>query len=228
MENRITATFVRRRWQDSGSENTMDYYVYDFTNIKGSDGKKHSDKYIKETKLMSNVPFKQGKEYAILLSENRPYAFNSINLPYPVEIAWDEGKVYMKNGNSIIRVDKDSKKKNLSPPRENRMGLKNNYESGIFNKFMKGTLTEELLIKINARQVYFRIHYCDPQDKRKSQGISFSYLHDKDKGNYVLIEKETQIEIERAWESIKRSFVSPDLEKHFKLITNILPPKKRR
>jgi hypothetical protein len=141
----ITATFIRRRFQDSGKDQAPDYYVYEFTNIVDSEGTKYSDKWIKETKLMQAVTFQKGKQYQIILSD-RPYSMDSINLPYPTEISWDKEKVYMKGGNSIIRVDQNSQEKNLSVPLNKVLGI-NNYETAARNKFGKGILSEELLLK---------------------------------------------------------------------------------
>ena len=223
MTNKISATFIRRRFQDSGKDQAPDYYVYEFTNIVDSDGKKHNDKWIKETKLMQAVTFQKGKQYQITLSD-RPFSPEAINLPYPTEISWDNEKVYMKGGNSIIRADKNSQEKNLSVPINKILGT-NNYETAARNKFGKGILTDELLLKMNSRGIFYFVHYYDPQDKRKSGGCSYGSTT-KEKGNYILIQKETQTEINRDLESIKRNYVTSVLEKHFKITTELLQPKK--
>lgn len=225
MTNKIIATFIRRRFQDSGKDQAPDYYVYEFTNIVDSEGKKYSDKWIKETKLMKAVTFQKGQQYQIILSD-RPYSMDSINLPYPTEISWDKEKVYMKGGNSIIRVDQNNQEKNLSIPLNKILGL-NKYETAAQNKFGKGTMTEELLLKMNSRGIFYFVHYYDPQDKRKSGGCSYGSTT-KEKGNYILIQKETQAEIDKDLEYIKRNYVTPAIEKHFKINTELLKPKKRK
>jgi hypothetical protein len=225
MTNKISAIFIRRRFQDSGKDQAPDYYVYEFTNIVDSNEKKYNDKWIKETKLMQAVTFQKGKQYQITLSD-RPYSSEAINLPYPTEISWDKEKVYMKGGNSIIRVDQNSQEKNLSIPMNKVLGI-NNYETAARNKFGKGILSEELLLKMNSRGIFYFVHYYDPQDKRKSGGCSYGSTT-KEKGNYILIQKETQIEIDRDLESIKRNYVTPAIEKYFKITTELLQPKKRK
>jgi hypothetical protein len=223
MNDKITATFVRRRFQDSGKDQAPDYYVHEFTNIVDGEGKKYNDKWIKETKLMKAVTFQKGKQYQIILS-HRPYSMDSVNLPYPTDISWDNERVYMKGGNSIIRVDENRQEKNLSVPRNKILGV-NNYETAARNKFGKGILSEELFLKMNSRGIFYFVHYYDPQDKRKSGGCSYGRTT-KEKGNYILIQKETQIEIDRDLESIKRNYVTPAIEKHFKITTELLQPKK--
>jgi len=225
MTNEIKATFVRRRFQDSGRDQAPDYYVYEFTGITDSDGKKYSDKWIKETKLMSAVSFQKGKQYKIILS-SKPYLGDYINLPFPMEIAWDNERVYRKGGNSIIRVGKDKKETNLSVPLNKILGI-SNYDTAAVNKFGKGILTEELLLKMNARGLFFHVHYSDPQDKRKSKVYSYGSSKDKKKGNYILIQKETQEEINSDLKMIKEKYVHKKIEKYFKISKEILPPKKR-
>jgi hypothetical protein len=114
MTNKITAIFVRRRFQDSGKDQAPDYYVYEFTNIVDSDGTICKDKWIKETKLMQAVTFQKGKQYQITLSDspcssiNLPYpidSMDSIKLPYPIEIAWDNNFKVIKYGGRIISHD---------------------------------------------------------------------------------------------------------------------------
>jgi hypothetical protein len=226
MKTIITATFVNRSFQDSGRDQAPDYYIYEFTKIVDSNGKKYSDKWIKETKLMREVKFQKGKQYQITLSE-RPYSLDAVNLPYPVEVSWDGEKVYMKGGNSIIRVGKDSKETNLSVSINKIMGI-SNYDTAALNKFSKGLLTEDLLLKMNARGVYFFCHYSDPQDKRKSKQGGCGYTKDSSKGNYILIQKETEAEIKEDLKSIKSRYVLKPIEKYFKITTEILPPKKRK
>lgn len=62
----LTATYKGMRIQDSGSE-SMDFSVYEFTDITDSEGKKIKDKWIKETKLLKAVPFRKGNKYKIKL-----------------------------------------------------------------------------------------------------------------------------------------------------------------
>lgn len=225
MNDKITATFVRRRFQDSGKDQAPDYYVYEFTDIVDSNGKKHGNKWIKETKLMKAVSFQKGKKYKITLSESG-HSFEYINLPYPKEVSWDNERVYMKGGNSIIKVDKDNQEKNLSVPINKILGV-NNYNTAALNKFSKGLMTEELLLKMNARGIFFKVHYYDPQDKRKFGGCSVGYST-SDRENQVLIQKETQGEIDRDLETIKRNYVTKTIEKYFTFKTEILQPKKKK
>lgn len=225
MNDKITATFVRRRFKDSGKDQAPDYYVYEFTDIVDGNGKKLSDKWIKETKLMQAVTFQKGNKYEIILSD-RGHSFDSTNLPFPKEVISDTERVYMKGGNSIIKVGKDKQEENLSVP-INKITGSNNYDTAAFNKFEKGIMTEELLLKMNARGKFYRVHYCDPQDKRKFGGCSVGYSS-TDKENQVLIQKETQAEIDRDLESIKRNYVTKPIEKYFTFRTEILQPKKRK
>lgn len=225
MVPKITATFIRRRVEDSGKDQAPDYYVYEFTDIIDEEGIKYTDKWIKETKLMKAIPFKKGKSYHITLSDTRRHPFESINLPYPIEVSWDKEKVYMKGGNSIIKVDSDNKEKNLSVPFNKIMGI-SNYDTAAFNKFKKGLMTEELLLKMNSRGTYYRVYYYDPQDKRKHKGC---WVHSNpDKENLILIQKETQAEIDSDLEAIKRHYVTKEIEKYFTIKTEILKPKKRK
>ena len=43
MDNLITATFLKRRYQDSGRDQAPDYFVYEFTNIEDQSQKRYSD-----------------------------------------------------------------------------------------------------------------------------------------------------------------------------------------
>jgi hypothetical protein len=225
MTNNITATFIRKRVQDSGKDQAPDYYVYEFTDIVDCNGKKYTDKWIKETKLMQAVTFQKGKQYQILLSD-RPFSMDSINLPYPTEVSWDKEKVYLKGGNSIIRVDQNRQEINLSVPL-NKTHRTNNYETAARNKFGKGTMTEELLLKMNSRGIFYFVHDYDPQDKRKRGGCCYGSTT-KVQGNYILIQKRTQAEIDRDLDYIKRNYVTPSIEKHFKINIELLQPEKRK
>lgn len=224
MNNKITATFVRRSFKDSGKDQAPDYYIYEFADIVDSDGNRHDDKWIKETKLMKEVPFQRGKKYEIVLSE-RNNVFSYVNLPFPKEITWDSEKAYIKGGNSIIRVS-EGKEENVSTS-FGKIGGTNNYETAAFNKLMKGLMTEELLLKMNARQIFYTIQFCDPQDKRKSRGISFG-RSSSEKKNQVIIRKETQAEIDQDLEMIKQNYVTKSIEKYFSIDSEILQSKKRR
>jgi len=113
MTNKISAKFFRRRKHDSGKDQAPDYYVYEFTDIVDSEGKKYPNKWIKESNLMKNVNFKKDKEYTITLSES-PNLMDGNNLPFPVEITWDGERLYIKNGNKIMRVDRNGNETNLS------------------------------------------------------------------------------------------------------------------
>ena len=225
MNDVITATFVRRRFQDSGKDQAPDYYVYEFTDIVDSNGNALDDKWIKETELMKAVAFQQGKKYEITLSDRR-YPMSSINLPFPKDVSWDNGRVYIKGGNSIMRVDNDKQEENLSISANKLIGV-SNYETAAFNKLIKGLMTEGLLLKMNARGIFYKIHCIDPQDKRKSGGCSIG-VSKLDKENQVLIQKETQAEIDRDIIAVKRSHVINEIEKHFAFTTEILKPKKKK
>ena len=234
MTDKIKATFVRTRSQDSGSEQP-DYDVYEFTDIIDDAGNKYSDKWIKETKLMEAVSFEKGKQYEIKLS--RKLNPDWFKLPHPVEIASDNNIKVIKYGGRIITcdlkkgkyfdvsnyVEVDNKFKPISGEKL-QDGIRN-YNTAARNKLVDGKLTEDLLLKMNSRGVFFTIEITDPQDKRKSAGHIFSY---NKKENYILIQKETQFEIDKDLESIKRSFVTKEIEKHFKIKTQILQPKKRK
>ena len=113
MSYKIKAKFVGRKLKDSGKDQAPDYYAYEFTDIINEKGKNIGDKWIKETKLLKEVRFIRGKEYQIVLSEP-PYSKDVIRLPYPIEIAWDKEKVYLKTKNSIIKVDAKGKEINQS------------------------------------------------------------------------------------------------------------------
>lgn len=225
MSNRITATFVRRRFQDSGKDQAPDYYVYEFTDIVDDKGKKVADKWIKETELMRAVQFQKGKTYGITL-KNTPNTFEAVKLPFPIEVAWDKGQVYMRGGNSIIKVDKDGRETNLSDPYNRTTGV-SNYNTAARNKFSKGLMTEKLLLKMNAKGIFFHVHDCDLQDKRMFGGCSVGYSNEI-KENQVLIQKETQAQIDTALDTIKCNYVTEQIDKHFTFKTEILQPKKRK
>lgn len=225
MTNKITGTFVCRRFQDSGRDQSPDYFVYEFTNIVDNNGEIFSDKWIKETKLLQAVPFQKGRQYQITLSE-KPYSANSVKLPFPTEISWGQNKVYIKGGNSIISINQHNTEKKLSEPINKVLSL-NNYETAARNKFGNGELTEELLLKMNTRGIFYFVHSYASQDKRKNGGFTYGTTTEE-KVNYILIQKQTQIEIDRELESIKRNFVTPELEKHFKITTELLESKKRK
>lgn len=218
---KITAIYLGRKFQDSGSDGAPDYYVHVFSNIVDSNGKKYSEKWIKETRLTDAISFSKGSKYEITLSR-KIYSDESSNMPFPIEITWADGRVYMKNGNSIIRVGKNGEEKNLSEPLFKRSG-KENFALGFFNKFQKNTLTEEELLRMNERGIFYCIHYIDPQDKRMFSGQSYGQSREK---NYVLIEQEEQ-NMELALKLIKSYCLKPELQKHFEIITKILGPKKR-
>lgn len=226
MTTKIKAKFVKSRSQDSGSDSTKDYTVYEFTSIKDEGGKKYEDKWFKETKLLKAVPFQRNQEYSIILSQ-KPYSLDAVNLPYPIEVAWGKERVYMKGGNSIIHEDSRGKEKNLSEPINKIMGT-SNYNTAALNKFDKGDLTEELLLKMNKRGIFFFVEYIDPQDKRKGPPGGAGITHSAEKGNYILIKKETQKEITEDLQRIKSMYVTKSIEKYFKVTTEILHPKKRK
>jgi len=222
MTNKITATFVNRLFQDSGRDQAPDYYIYAFTNIVDSEGNNYSEKWIKETELMKSITFQIGKQYEITLSKNLQQS-DSINLPYPIEISLGNEKVYIKSGNSIIRVDKNKKEENLSEPLNKVLGI-SNYEKAALNKFGKGNMTEELLLKMNSKGVFYTIHnHYNPRSKTKI-GICKYGSTKKEKENLISIQKETQAEIDRDLEVIKQSYVNHSIEKHFIIKAELLPP----
>jgi hypothetical protein len=225
MSKIITAKFVRRRFQDSGSSQAPDYFVYEFTDIVDEKGNKITDKWIKETKLLKTVSFQEGKQYEITLND-RVFSVDSIRLPFPKEIVCDNERVYMKGGNSIVKALKGKEEKNLSIPINKITGV-SNYDTAAFNKFSKGLMTEDLLLKMNARGIFYYVHFYDPQDRRKFGDSSIGYSKSS-KENQVLIQKETQSEIERALDTIKSKYVTIAIEKHFNFKTELLPPKKRK
>ena len=64
----ITATFVKTRIEDSGSDSVMDYQVYEFSNIVDENGRKFSNKWIKKTALLVKSNLVRGKKYRIKFS----------------------------------------------------------------------------------------------------------------------------------------------------------------
>lgn len=219
MSRNITATFVRKRRKDSGRDQAPDYYVYEFTGITDASGNKYGDKWIKETGLIRSLSFVKGAFYMFVLSDD--IDDNVVNMPYPVEISNGEEKVYIKSGNTIIKVDKNGEERDLSNimPRSGQ----NNMLIAVSNKFQKGQLTEDLLLKWNKKGTYFSIEYVP---STHSVG-----MHSAAKGpeeNYVLVQKETQAEIDRNIESIKRLYLSGGIEKYFSIKTEIIPAKKKK
>jgi len=104
---KIKATYLRRYLHVGDPDDSRpEYYVCVFTDVVNEKGKKQPDLTTKETKLLKAVSFKKGVEYEITFGEHR----------YPIEVAWGNGteKVYLKNQNSIIEVDKNGKEKNHS------------------------------------------------------------------------------------------------------------------
>jgi hypothetical protein len=225
MGGKITATFVRKRFQDSGKDQAPDYYVYEFTDIVDSNGKALGDKWIKETKLLKTVAFQQGRKYEITLSD-RGHSIASANLPFPKEVRWDDERVYIKGGNSVRIVGNNKQEENLSIPVNKLTGV-SNYETAALNKLSKGLMTEALLLKMNADGIFYNIHYCDPQDRRKPGVCSVGYSK-SGRENQVLVQKETQAEIDRDLITIKRNHVTSGIEKHFAFSTEILEPKKKK
>jgi hypothetical protein len=223
MTKTLSATFIGKRLQDSGKDQAPDFYVYEFNCIYDNSGKNYKDKWIKETKLLQAVDFKKGKQYQIILSNS--FQMDSKNLPYPVEISWDGGKVYLKNGNSIIHVDHSGIENNLSISLNKSLSL-DNKEIDAQNKFAKGILTKDLLLEMNSRGIFYFVHNCDPQDKRKSGGCSIGWT--KKDGNHILIKKETQEEIDRDLISIKRQYVTKEIENNFEIKTELLHPKRKK
>lgn len=221
----IDAIYNGKKYQDSGRDQSPDYYVYVFNRITDNEGAKYGSKWFKETKLLQSVRFEKGKKYKITLSE-KPYSFDSIKLPYPIEISWDEGKVYLKNGNSIVKVNADNTEKNLSVPLNKLLGTSND-EIAALNKLGKGTLTKELLQRINLRGTFFFVHHYDPQDKRKGRQISrYGLSVDAVKGNFVLVQKETRTEIDEDLKKIKTLYLNKSIVRFFNFVTELLPPKK--
>jgi hypothetical protein len=221
----ITAIYQGKRLRDSGSDSTMDYYVYEFSNVRDSEGSELGPKWIKETELTKNFNFIQGELYVLTFSKSYEET-SSRKLPFPIAIQWNDQKVYLKNGNQIIRVNNDRSETNLSVSRKLIPEL-SSYEMGIFNKFLKGILTLEMLKKMNDRKIYFSINLTDPQDKRKTHSTSYSYNRDPSKGNYILIQQETQNMIESYLQYIKTNILSTETEPHFTLKTSILAKKKQ-
>lgn len=77
-----------------------------------------------------------------------------------------------------------------------------------FDKLSRDKMTEEDLLKQNKKGIYFSIYL----DIKKQTRIGFS---SPDKGNYILIERTTQKEIDEAIENTKQRY--SDLIKHFKI-----------
>lgn len=197
----ITATFVKTRMQDSGSENTLDYLVFEFANIKDHQGNLFGDKWIKTTKLLQQASLTRGKTYQIILSDS--ISEKAKNMQYPIEIS-DGTTTYLKKGGSIRKLDKSGKETNLSMPN----GYKIQPGMTALDKLSRDKMTEEDLLKQNKKGIYFSIHL----DIKKQTRIGFS---SPDKGNYILIERTTQKEIDEAIENTKQRY--SDLIKHFKI-----------
>src|SRR3954471_8187684 len=180
METKISATFVEKRLQESGSESTADYDVYVFDKILDDKRYKLKDySWIKETKLLKEVSFKQGIRYEILLSDEPSEGYK---LPYPIEVSWGKNRVFMKNRNAIFKISENGKEENLSVP-VNRMPGSNNFEKGAMRKFVNGELTIDLLRKINALGKFFHII-------TEGKGYNCRYGINSEE-NYVLIKKKT-------------------------------------
>lgn len=88
-----------QRTLDKFYSGEADKWLYEFS-IKGSTA---LDIY-NETKLMKEVGFIKGREYEIVRGKKG----NAI------EVTWGNEKIYIKNNNSIIRVDKNGIETNLS------------------------------------------------------------------------------------------------------------------
>ena len=216
--NVIKAIFAGKHTQDSGSDSVMDYKVFDFTNIIDEKGVKFKDKWIKETQLLIKSNLIRGKEYIIKLSDS--FSDNHNNLPYPIEI-FDGKNKFIKRGGSIIHVDTNGEETNLSPISQLKDG---EFSIACLNMFSKGKMTETYLKNKNSKGVFFYVHYFDSQEKRKNRIQSRQGFSDK-KENYVLIQKETQAEIDRDLEYIKTMYIT-SIESYFNIITEILPSKK--
>ena len=220
MTNKITAVFVRERLEDSGSDQVLDYSVYEFTDIIDDAGKKYSDKWIKETKLMNAVSFEKGKRYMMTLSSELSSA-ETVKMPYPLEVSWgSKEKVYMKRGNSIIRVDKKGEEENLSVSKSKILD-RNTSEMAALKKFNEGAMTKDLLLKMNERGIFYYVH-------SEKNGTTCYGASKTDTENSVLIQKGTQEEIDQTLKSIKQSCVKKDIEKYFTVKTEILPSKSRK
>ena len=104
---KIKATYLKRYFENGDPDDQRPpFYVCAFTKVVDELGKKLPDFATKEIKLLKAVEFQKGVQYEITFDEHR----------VPVEISWGKAKekVYKKNSNSIIRVDKDGKETNLS------------------------------------------------------------------------------------------------------------------
>lgn len=215
----ITATFVKTRIEDSGSDSVMDYQVYEFSNIVDENGRKFSNKWIKKTALLVKSNLVRGKKYRIKLSDT--FSDNDIALSHPIEIS-DGKDTYIKTGGSVRKMDINETETNLS---QLNSIIDSNHLRASMTKLSKGELTESYLKNKNAQGVFFYVHYYDPQDKRKGKTQSTCGINIKGKENYVLIQKETQAEIDNDLKRIKQKYLS-SVEKYFKIKTEILAPKK--
>ena len=219
MSRNITATFVKKRRKDSGRDQAPDYYIYEFTDIRDSSGNIYGDKWIKETKLIQSISLIKGASYSLVLSDDMDS--NVVNMPYPTKISDGNEQVHIKGGNTIIKTNSKGEEQNLSnifPRSGNHTML-----VAALNKFQKGKLTEELLLKWNEKGTYFHIQYV-PGKNIFGTHTSAS----ETKTNYVLIQKVTQTEIDRCLESIKRNYLNSSIESHFSIDLEITTAKKKK
>jgi len=214
----ITATFLRKLRKDSGRDQAPDYYIYEFTNIEDASGHKYGDKWIKENGLMRAISFTKGAIYSLLLSDDIDSSV--VNIPYPIEISDGFEKVNIKDGNTIKRTNDKGEEHNLSNiiPRSGHQNLMKSTQ----NKFQRGKLTEELLLKWNSKGYYFYIKSASTTHTFGMESVPSGTAE-----NYVLVQKETQAEINMNIESIKCLYLNLGIEKYFSLRTELIAKKKK-
>lgn len=213
----ITATFVKTRIQDSGSDSVMDYHVYDFSNIVDSDGNLYPDKWIKATELLKKVSFSKGKKYVITLSRDIPKT--SINMPFPICIK--DGKVeYHKTGGRIKQKTADGKTITLTEINKREVGD----ETPAIEKLMRGKMEGDYLLRKNKKGIYFSVSYKYPEKTRR--GNSPIYSFSKTNENLLTIQKASQKEIDEDIDHFKMSNRYSIIQ-HFTIVRTLIKQDKK-
>lgn len=215
----ITATFVKTRKEDSGSDSVMDYYVYEFSNIVDTDGNKYGVKWIKTTKLLERVTFVRGKKYTITLSSD--ISKSAINMPFPISV-FDGKDEYYKHGGLIKQ--KDAKGNHITLTEVNRHDPGS--EMPAIKKLASGKIDEGYLLRKNSKGVYFKITYEYSTDRRGGSDTTSYWLSDTSE-NVCLIQKSTQEEIDKDIQRFKNSY-RQDILKHFVVKPEIVEKKKKK
>lgn len=183
------------------------------------DGKR--EKLISYTKTLKQADLHNGETYII--------GFDSSLNPNYVKGKQIE---IIRKGSHIIKHDlKTGKYFNLTvnvEVDENFKPLKGEKLSNAESKhshtalmaFAKGKVTESYLLNKNKQGVYFLIKYSI---NRKDERFGFNNIPK----NEIIIEKETQGEIDKMKKYVIGNFLFRDIEKHFMFTTKIVKPEKK-